>query len=281
MRDTEYLVGFEFHYGCRENALSPTVRSAWQPIGMDDCARQFIEEQFERPHGFWLTRLHRVLSSFASDFDVNGWLNTYPLHLLSTAQWKSLLPSLDRRSTHLDVGAGNGDLTMQLAPLFSKTTTTERSRAMVKRLRARGFECVPQTGREDDTDPLQARRFDVVSCLNVLDRSPLPKTLLARTARWVANGGLLVLSVPLPLQPFYYAGASTLAPDESLGVPDGPWEAQCVALVESFLDAYPHFRLGRVTRCPYISGGDATQRLYVLDALVVVFEHTGASASAK
>jgi hypothetical protein len=71
-----------------------------------------------------------------SDYDANALLDFYAMHLLSTAQWHALLgPHAHGRL--LDVGAGSGDVTASLAPLFDAVTTTEASRGMARRLRVR------------------------------------------------------------------------------------------------------------------------------------------------
>lgn len=42
----------------------------------------------------------------------------------------------------LDVGAGDGNVTRRLAPLFDDITVTEASKYMGNRLRGRGYRCV-------------------------------------------------------------------------------------------------------------------------------------------
>jgi hypothetical protein len=49
----------------------------------------------------------------------------------------------------LDIGAGSGAVTAQMAPLFAQVTTTEISVQMAARLRDRGYDCVPATGGGD------------------------------------------------------------------------------------------------------------------------------------
>ncbi len=269
MTTTEYLLGFEFRYGCGQ-AASELVRRHFVQLELDAAARNFVEEQFERPAGFWRWQTHALLRYVFSDFDVNGLLGTYPLHLLSTAQWQRLLPSVH---AHLDVGAGNGDLTTQLAPLATSTLTTEHSRAMSHVLRRRGFECLhtPQGEAAELHAQLAERKFDLITCLNVLDRTAEPQQLLRVLGAHLKPGGLLVLAVPLPLQPFYYAGARTLPPRESLGVTGPDWESQCEQLAARTCECVAPLRLQSVSRAPYISGGDRRSRLYALDDAVLVF----------
>jgi hypothetical protein len=67
-------------------------------------------------------RVYNRLHLNMSDFDINGVLGTYPLHLFSTAQLSALLAAAkapQRFTTALDVGAGAGNVTKQLAPLVA------------------------------------------------------------------------------------------------------------------------------------------------------------------
>jgi SAM-dependent methyltransferase len=61
----------------------------------------------------------------------------------------------------------------------------------------------PPAGLYDEwvTDSLSAdlswsRRFDVVVCADVLEHLPDPAAVLARVRRWIAPGGLLLVSLP-------------------------------------------------------------------------------------
>lgn len=219
-----------------------------------------------RRHGFWKTRLHSVARYFMSDFDVNGLLGMYAMHLLSTSQWQELLgpPGQERL---LDVGAGSGDVTATLAPLFGTVATTETSWPMARRLRRRGYLCfrvdVAEVGVPDEP-------WDAISCLNVLDRCAAPLPLLRRLGQALAPNGRLVLSMPLPYAPIVYDAGFTREPSEPLPLPAaGSWEAGVAALAEDAL-APAGLRVQRFARAPYVSAGDAYEPLYVLDDVVLV-----------
>lgn len=226
----------------------------------DGATDEFLEKAVSANRLSWLrTRLHRVLRRFRSDFDVNGLLDAYPLHLLSTQQLSVMLAEAGappRFEAALDIGAGVGLVTDQLRPLCGTVTTVETSKQMAKRLREKGYECwegdVAQTvgGSELQPGPAQdaVGTFDLVALLNVIDRSPAPAGLLrcahrllhfaVRTA-WLlchsraagggsaahrlldAERGWFLLATPLPYRPFYYDGARTHAPlaSEALDLP--------------------------------------------------------------
>ena len=71
------------------------------PRGSDAAAASLLA----RRHGGFKTRVHALLRWFLSDFDVNGLLGMYPMHLLDTSQWQALLGGGSARRL-LDVGAG-------------------------------------------------------------------------------------------------------------------------------------------------------------------------------
>jgi SAM-dependent methyltransferase len=207
------------------------------------------------------------MKRLASDFDVNGALGMYRMHLLGTDQWRRLLGN-GRIASCLDVGAGSGDVTARLAPLCDQVHTTEVSRAMAWRLRRRGFAC----SRVDVTaEGAPQGAWDLVTCLNVLDRCARPKALIEAVRRALAPGGRLVLSLVLPYDPFYYDGARTPEPEEKLACTSAIWE---VAAGQLLLGELPRFGLEAeaFTRAPYLSAGDARRERYVLDAVVAVFK---------
>lgn len=256
--------GAELHYACDGARLPAELRERFVPLELDDETRAFIDAAAASRHGRALALAHRLLGAFMSDFDVNGLLGTYPLFLLSAAQWRGLLGT-GPVARYLDVGAGCGDVTARVAELASEVVTSETSWAMARRLERRGFACL----RADLAEIEPRERFDLVTCLNVIDRSARPRTLLARLARALTPDGRLVVATPLPYAPFVYAGGTTRAPAERLPLDAGDWEAGVAELAERVLGPLG-LEVLALTRAPYISGGDPGRPLYVLDDAVVV-----------
>jgi 2-polyprenyl-3-methyl-5-hydroxy-6-metoxy-1,4-benzoquinol methylase len=94
------------------------------------------------------------------------------MHVLSTAQFREhlRLPEPSKLGRLLDIGAGDGGVTEQLAPLFDTVEVSEANLAMRLRLAMRGWKV------HNLTSWLQpAEKYDVVACLNVLDRWGLKK----------------------------------------------------------------------------------------------------------
>jgi SAM-dependent methyltransferase len=232
----------------------------------DPGQTRFVSEARARPHSAFRTRCHRLLRAWLSDYDVNGLLEMYPMYLLGTDSWKTLLGG-HTGGTLLDVGAGDGGLTQHLAPLFAEVSTTESSWAMARRLRQRGYTC----WRRDIGEAPLPTTFDCVSCLNVVDRTPYPLRLIRALGRASAPGGCVVLASPLPLRAFYFDGPRTLTPAERLVAPGSSWERSARQLVRTVSEALPEFELECWTEAPYLSWGDSDESIYVLDDWVGVW----------
>src|SRR5690606_28800033 len=149
LSDVDALVqecdGLELKYHCRLERLPANLRDCFVQLGRDRSLEDYLRRAKRARHGRLMTGLHRALRGYLSDFDINGVLGTYPMHILGTEQWRCLLgsgPATALSQTRLlDVGAGNGDVTEQLQPLCDEVITTEMSRAMAWRLGRGGFSC--------------------------------------------------------------------------------------------------------------------------------------------
>lgn len=244
------------------------------------------------------------------------------MHVLSTAQLERILDSSNRAAQQLgqpalpanragallDVGAGDGHVTAQLAALphvdRNRIVVTEVSCVMAWRLRRRGYRCV-RTDNLDDIDGsggdcmrhLEAgqtrRHFELVSCLNVLDRCDRPRYLLHQLrSRLRPGSGRLLLALVVPYRPMVETrtfpahrrrtGAARLThttggpvrgssrpPHERLHIGGRTWEAQCAAFIQHELLPLG-FRVLACTRVPYLCEGDYCRPYYELDDAVVV-----------
>ncbi len=276
-RDIAAQLDLALRYRCDLGALSEPLRGRFLQLGPDAALEAYIERAEASRPGRFVTGCHRLLRSYFSDFDVNGMLGIYPMHVLSTEQWRFLLeaagtgPHDEPRGRLLDVGAGSGDVTVQLAPLFERVVTTELSRSMAYRLRRRGFSVhrtdVAVGGVPDGP-------YDVVSCLNVLDRCASPLSLLGSVRAGLKNGGLLILALVLPYRPFVYEGPSSVDPTERLPLDDLPWEAAVNGLCAQVL-APLALEVVAVSRAPYLSGGDSGRAIYELDDAIVLCRAAG------
>lgn len=269
--------GLQLRYSVDLERLA-AVAAPFVQLALDDAGAAYIGAAEARRHGIVTTWLHRRLRAVFSDFDVNGLLGTYPMHVLSTAQWRTLL-SLAGHPTDrplgriLDVGAGRGDVTAQLAPLFESVVVSETSRPMARRLRRLGYPClqgdiVAQNQLRGEHVDLQ-HSFDVVSLLNVLDRCDRPLSLLAAARGALRPGGLLLVALVLPYRPFVYERGGPRAPLERLAISSETFEQAAAEFATITLQPLG-LEVLALSRVPYLSGGDAQAPLYELDDLIAV-----------
>ncbi len=253
-------VASKFTYDC-DRAQLGRLAPWFEALAPDSEISHWLDAQGAAPHGLIATRMTQFLSRFASVYDVHGWLGTYPMHLLSAAQWRALLGS----TTHerlLDIGAGAGYVTEGARGIFREITCTETSRAMQRRLHKRGFSV-----HEGALDALAPRSFDVVSCFNVLDRTARPHSLLRAAASCLKPAGQLLLSVPLPVSPHVHVAGGTISPDERLPAHARTWEGAARDLTMQVIEPCG-LTVERMARVPYLSRGDADCPLYRLDAAI-------------
>lgn len=264
------LTGTERHgaalqYGIDRTALPPEVARCVRELAADAATHAFLERQLAADHSRLRWAAHGLLRACCSHFTTNALLGTYRLHLLSAAQWGTLLGG-PHPGRLLDVGAGVGDVTVELAASFGSVLAVETSNALVRRLRERGVEA---TRADLTTQPVPGGPYDAVALLNVLDRCARPLTLLHHVVGALAPGGRLILSMPLPYSPVWFAGPRPAAPKERLPLGKGSWERQAALLVERVLEP-AGLRLEVLSRAPYLSEGDRHYDFYELDAVVVV-----------
>jgi SAM-dependent methyltransferase len=256
----------DLRYTCELEHLPPQLADRFVPLDCDPATLAFVREAPDRRHGWWLTHAQSLLSGLLGDFNANGLLETYPMHLLSTEQWSQLLGHRPGGRL-LDVGAGSGDVTASLAPLFDEVVTTESSWAMARRLRRRGLRCV-RTDLRDDRVP--DAPYGTIACLNVLDRCDRPLDLVSKLAAAVKPEGRLLLSLPLPYSPCVYDGSNVRSPNGALPLSDTlSWEHSLATLVREVLEPLK-LSVDSWSRAPYLSGGDCSHAYYSLDAAVLV-----------
>lgn len=277
-QDVVVGAGLALRYGCELAALPASLAARFRPAAFDREAERFVSRSLAAPHGALRTRLYGWLRGALSDYDAYGLLGMYPMHLWSAAQARALLDAAGvaaggadpgtARGRLLDVGAGSGAITAQLAPAFDEVLVTESSAVLRRRLARRGYRVLAlDLGRERLSAELEA---DVVSCLNVLDRTAYPRSMLVHLRQALRPGGVLLLSLPLPLRPHVQRAGHTADPEEPLPVGDASeaFEASLVRVHDELLRP-AGLSLRAWSRMPYLCHGDASAPLHVLDAAVL------------
>ena len=173
----------------------------------------------------------------------------------------------------LDVGAGDGHVTKRLAPFFYQVDATEDSIAMRFRLWQKGIRVL----EEDLSAPRLRDSYDVVSCLNVLDRADRPQQLLMSLRSVAKDNGLILLAVVLPFCPTVEVGPRHAPPSEMLSMAGGlcteraTFEASLTTLVHGVLEP-AGFEVLRWSRVPYYCEGSPSHEYYALDEAVLVLK---------
>jgi SAM-dependent methyltransferase len=246
------------------------MRRSFVELGPDAALVEYLERVLRQRASRGRTLLQRTLRLAMSDFNANALLHMYPMHLFGTGQAEQLL-GRSRRGSLLDIGAGSGDVTAVLQPLFDRVEVIETAWAARRRLAARGYVChagdVAETGILGDG-------YDVITLLNVLDRADRPVTLLERCHSKLTPESRLLVSIPLPYRPHVYAGVTSREPRERLPVVGSQFSDALLRLVQNAL-CPAGFTVERFTRLPYLSGGDSDFAMTVLDAAVLVLRKSG------
>lgn len=129
------------------------------------------------------------------------------MFVFSKSQFRRLL-NIDetwKADALLDLGAGDGRVTAVMEKYFSKIYATEQSPSMRWRLRQQNYDVL-------EIDEWTGRTYDVISCLNLLDRCDKPLTLLSDIRKALNPlGGKLVVAIVLPFSPCVESGTVTLS----------------------------------------------------------------------
>ncbi len=168
--------------------------------------------------------------------------------MFSSEHIKTLLGN-NARGRLLDIGAGDGGVTLKLAGFFDEVVATEVSEPMVRRLTERGYRAMHTADIEDEA--IGVEPFDVISLLNVLDRCDKPLTLLRQIRTRLRSDGVLILAVVLPFCAFVESGADQLEPSESLDAPYRGFEANLNWIVADVFNP-TGWTVRSVSRLPYL-----------------------------
>ncbi|XP_031348950.1 methyltransferase-like protein 9 [Photinus pyralis] len=189
------------------------------------------------------------------------------MFVLSLSQFLKLMNRNEawRGVSLLDLGAGDGEVTACIAPLFNNVFVTEVSQTMQMLLQKRGYELL-------EIDKWHsARKYEVISCLNVLDRCDRPLLLLHQIKEALEYGGRALIAVVLPFSPYVETGSSDHKPKEVLPVSGESFEQQVSSLINDVFTP-AGFEVIVWTRVPYLCEGDLRQSYYWLDDAVFLLK---------
>lgn len=258
-------------YSCKLEDCPPDVADRFVKLDLDEGTSHFLDCSYDKSNWLFTQIWHSMVRSLASWWvsttSINGWLGRGCMFIFSHAQFLKLVakPISWQGSNLLDLGAGDGGVTEVMASFFTSVSATEASGPMRNRLLSRGYSVlgIDEWNKKD-------AYYEVISCLNLLDRCDTPNTILRDIRRCLRPDGLAIVALVLPYKPFVESGAEKVHPKERLAISGRSWEHQ----VTSFINVVAPengFEVLRFTRLPYLCEGDLSVPFYhLIDAVFVL-----------
>ncbi|XP_021092971.1 methyltransferase-like protein 9 isoform X3 [Heterocephalus glaber] len=199
-------------YVCNREKLCESLQAVFVQSHLDQGTQIFLNNSIEKSGWLFIQLYHSFVSSvfslFMSRTSINGLLGRGSMFVFSPDQFQRLLKINPDWKTHrlLDLGAGDGEVTKIMSPHFEEIYATELSETMIwqlqkKKYRVLGINEWQNTGFQ----------YDVISCLNLLDRCDQPLTLL-KDIRSVLEPtrGRVILALVLPFHPYVENGVRVM-----------------------------------------------------------------------
>jgi hypothetical protein len=229
-------------------------------LSCDDESENFINNCYKsRYQLFKASYLRPWITYFYSLPEANAMLGTGKMFMFSKSHLNLLFDN-QTFNNMLDIGAGDGNVTNQfrIIVLTGDITCIESSKKMIKVLQKNGYKI--QNEIEGN--------FELVACLNVLDRCDRPITMLENIKK--INKKYAIISIVLPFRGFYYNGVKKSEQLEHLIDYYKHWEENVNILCKKFNEL--GFKIIKVSRLPYLSEGDNKKEMYSLDTAVFILE---------
>ncbi|XP_068696174.1 protein-L-histidine N-pros-methyltransferase-like isoform X3 [Montipora foliosa] len=262
-------------YKCTISDFPGWLQEKFVESALDDESQAFLENCHQKADAVFSQIGHLLFRGlfkyFFSVTTVNGILDRGSMFVFSSAQFQRLMRVDDTWKVNrlLDLGAGDGKVTSVIKQHFDEVYVTEQSPTMRWRLTNRGFKLL------DESEWMNVGfKFDVVACLNLLDRCDKPLTLLNDVKHTLQPiTGRLLVAVVLPFNPCVESGTKMVKPSEFIQVNGSTWEEQVESLVKDVFEP-TGFTVEIFTRVPYLCEGDLYRDFYVLDDALFVLKAT-------
>lgn len=261
-----------YWYFVKRSSLPEDLCDSFIQFDQDSETSDFLQNCYEKSDWVFMQIYHSIVKSILSWFventSINGWLGRGSMFVFSRSQFTQLLDidELWKGESMLDLGAGDGEVTKNMAPYFQKVYATETSRPMVKRLLDKGYSILDVSSWDNGSV-----KFDLISCLNLLDRCDKPISVLHSMKKVLKPGGHVIVAVVLPFSPYVEFGSADHKPTERISLQGHSFEEQCISLVRDVFEP-AGFSLVRFTRLPYLCEGDLECSFYVLDDAVFLLK---------
>lgn len=203
---------------------------------------------------------------------INGFLNRGSMFVFSNDQLAQLYDDLPRvnasdNSLLLDLGAGDGKVTEVMAKHFKQVHVTEISPVMRRILAKKSYKVL-----DVDSWTTGDTQYDLIACLNLLDRCDKPITMLEQMKSKLKPDGHILMALVFPISQYVEntSSNSNHKPTETLVVDGSTFEEQMMSLDERLLKPNG-LEIVKWTRVPYLCEGDLDLSYYWLnDALMLL-----------
>ncbi|XP_073968613.1 protein-L-histidine N-pros-methyltransferase [Rhodnius prolixus] len=248
-------------YQVERERLKPEIFSLHVPLTLDKETEMFLDTSRKLSNSVLTQLCHSlikfILGFFMTQTSINGWLGRGSMLVFSTSQFSKLTGrQVGEEGELADLGAGDGTTTKTMSAFFTRVTVTELSKPMRTSLQRAGF-------RVAEIDSWYDRKYDVVSCLNVLDRCDRPLTLLGQIRAGMKPGAMAIVAIVLPFKPYVEVGTKDHKPIEELPIKGNTFEDQVTSVIEDVLIP-SGFIINSWAKVPYLCQGDLNQAYYWL-----------------
>ncbi|KAL8590549.1 hypothetical protein ACOMHN_010985 [Nucella lapillus] len=266
-------------YSVDKDKLSEEMYDKFVALNEDEETKEFLDHCYEKADWIFTQLFHSlaqmVLGVFMTKTSINGLLGRGSMFVLSHQQFEKLLGMSPVRKAEnlIDLGAGDGEVTKVMSSYFRNVYATEMSPTMQKMLSSKGFQ-VLDVDKWDNGSVI----YDVVSCLNLLDRCDKPVTLLHAIRRVLRpDTGRVLIAVVIPFKPYVEFDSPDHIPTEHLQIKGATFEEQVSQLTRAVFQP-AGLELEAFARVPYLCDGDLRHSFYLLNDALFVLKPSTSSA---
>lgn len=257
--ELEYRTNYSHWYEVNGDKLHNTVRDSFKKHHYDSETEKFIVDACNISYfkHIFDNTMSIFLLPFISATSRNALLNRGIMFVASSQLFGEMLAYTGKYESILDIGAGCGNVTVKFSELFDHVYATETSPTMRQRLLSKGFTIL-------EVENWMGQTYNVISCLNVLDRCHQPMKLLKDIHTCLSkSGGTAMIALVLPYHGSVEEGHLWQPQQEPLPIKGLCFEEQLSSFIVDILEPIG-FELNLATKVPYLCTGDLHARYYSL-----------------
>ncbi|XP_053211800.1 protein-L-histidine N-pros-methyltransferase-like [Panonychus citri] len=262
-------------YKIDNNQVNDSISSKFIELNYDSETDTFIKTCYQKSD--WLfthifnALAQTVLGLFMTSTSINGLLKRGSMFVFSNSQFNLFYDEIgtiksDSDSSLLDIGSGDGRVTSVMSKYFNKTYCTEVSPVMKRLLVKRDYEILDaDKWYENDLS------FNLISCLNVLDRCDRPLTMIKKMRQKIKPNGRILLALVLPLNQYVESSANGHKPSESITLTGNSLEQHAQSFIQDYIEPND-LELIAWTKVPYLCEGDLELSYYWLNDVLFLLK---------